>query len=60
MIHELNKSLMNLILVESKENKSNYLLLGGDETKRWVNTILYSLKKGVLKPLFFIILTIWW
>ena len=46
MIHELNKSLMNLILVESKENKSNYLLLGGDETKRWVNTILYSLKKG--------------
>ena len=46
MIHELNKSLMNLILVESKENKSNYLQLGGDETKRWVNTILYSLKKG--------------
>ena len=46
MIHELNKSLMNLILVESKENKLNYLLLGGDETKRWVNTILYSLKKG--------------
>ena len=46
MIHELNKSLMNLILVESKENKSNYLLLGGDKTKQWVNTILYSLKKG--------------
>jgi len=46
MIHELNKSLSNLILVESKEDKLNYLLLGGDETKRWVNAILYSLKKG--------------
>jgi vacuolar-type H+-ATPase subunit D/Vma8 len=46
MIHELNKSLSNLILVETKEDKLNYLLLGGDETKRWVNAILYSLKKG--------------
>lgn len=46
MIHELNESLKNYILVESTKNKLNYLLLGGDETKRWVNTILYSLKKG--------------
>ena len=46
MIHELNDTLKNFILVESKEEKLNYLLLGGDETKRWVNTILYSLKKG--------------
>jgi vacuolar-type H+-ATPase subunit D/Vma8 len=46
MIHELNESLKNLVLMESKEDKLNYLLLGGDETKRWVNTILYSLKKG--------------
>ena len=46
MIHELNESLKNYILVESTKNKLNYLLLGGDETKQWVNTILYSLKKG--------------
>jgi hypothetical protein len=46
MIQELNELLKNRILVESKEDKLNYLLLGGDETKRWINTILYSIKKG--------------
>jgi hypothetical protein len=46
MIIELNEFLNNNLISESTKDKLNYLLLGGDETKRWVNTILYTLKKG--------------
>jgi hypothetical protein len=46
MITELHKSLNKNVLNESEIADVNYLLLGGDKTKQWVNTILYSLKKG--------------
>ena len=46
MITELHTSLNKNVLTESETNDLNYLLLGGDKTKQWVNTILYSLKKG--------------
>jgi hypothetical protein len=46
MITELHKSLNKNVLNESETADVNYLLLGGDKTKQWVNTILYSLKKG--------------
>ncbi len=46
MIMEINELLNKNILNESKTSQINYLLLGGDKTKQWVNTILYSLKKG--------------
>ena len=46
MITELHTSLNKNVLNESETNDLNYLLLGGDKTKQWVNTILYSLKKG--------------
>ena len=46
MIMELNELLNNNLISESTKDKLNYLLLGGDETKRWVNTVLYTLKKG--------------
>lgn len=46
MITELHKSLSKNVLNESETADVNYLLLGGDKTKQWVNTILYSLKKG--------------
>jgi len=46
MIMELSELLNNNLISESTKDKLNYLLLGGDETKRWVNTVLYTLKKG--------------
>ena len=46
MVTELHTSLNKNVLNESETNDLNYLLLGGDKTKQWVNTILYSLKKG--------------
>jgi hypothetical protein len=46
MINELNNKFNNITLSESVNSNLNYSLLGGNETKRWINTILYSLKKG--------------
>ncbi len=46
MINELNNKFNNITLSESVDSNLNYSLLGGNETKRWINTILYSIKKG--------------
>jgi hypothetical protein len=46
MINELNEKFNNITISESVDSNLNYSLLGGNETKRWVNTILYSIKKG--------------
>ena len=46
MINELNEKFNNITISESVDSNLNYLLLGGNETKQWVNTILYSIKKG--------------
>ncbi len=46
MINELNEKFNNITIFESVDSNLNYSLLGGNETKRWVNTILYSIKKG--------------
>jgi hypothetical protein len=46
MINELYGKFNNITISESVDSNLNYSLLGGNETKRWVNTILYSIKKG--------------
>ncbi len=46
MINELNEKFNNITISESVDSNLKYSLLGGNETKRWVNTILYSIKKG--------------
>ena len=46
MINELNEKFNNITISESVNSNLKYSLLGGNETKRWVNTILYSIKKG--------------
>jgi hypothetical protein len=46
MINELNEKFNTITISESVDSNLNYSLLGGNETKRWVNTILYSIKKG--------------
>ena len=46
MINELYTKFNNITISESVDSNLNYSLLGGNETKRWINTILYSIKKG--------------
>lgn len=46
MIEKLNESLTSYVISESTESRVNFLLLGGEKTKRWVDTVLYTLKKG--------------
>jgi hypothetical protein len=46
MINELNEKFNNITISESVNSNLKYSLLGGNETKRWVNIILYSIKKG--------------